>query len=79
MRFIKEVTALVEFAEEYINFDVAQLREFRQTVETNNVSKILKIILNAQSSASLLLRSEFELFRKNVIKELPPRAVKKKF
>ncbi|XP_065214151.1 uncharacterized protein LOC135841226 [Planococcus citri] len=77
-RFEKEAIALVEYAEEHLNFDVAQLREFRQIVEKKDVQQTLKVISRAQSTASYLLKSKFELFRKKIQKELPPLNAKKK-
>lgn len=77
-RFTKEAMELVEFSEEYVNLDVAQLREFRQTVEKHDVQQIIKVISRAQRSATDLLRSKFELFRKDIQKELPPLKPKKK-
>ena len=75
---MKEANDLLEFAEEYVNFDATQLREFRQMVEKNDVQKTLKVISKAQNTACSLLKSKFELFRKNIQKDVLPPNTKKK-
>lgn len=61
---------MVEYAEENINFDAHQLRILRQTLAEDNVPKIVKVIHQTLEALAELMRDEFNLFRKDLLKEL---------
>lgn len=69
MRFHKEVKDLLSFAEENVNFDLAQMKIFYEAVKSANVDKLKTVVAEAMESAVNLLDDDYQLFRRHLLRE----------
>lgn len=70
-RFHKQFEKLVEYAEENINFDAHQLQILRKTqAEEITVPKMIQAINQTLEALVEILKDEYNLFKKIMLKEL---------
>uniref|UniRef100_A0A1B6BWZ5 RGS domain-containing protein n=1 Tax=Clastoptera arizonana TaxID=38151 RepID=A0A1B6BWZ5_9HEMI len=68
LRFLKSAKDLVAFAEDRVDFDLAQLRLLYEAVDSGKEDKIKAVFNQAMQSAAENLEQHYELFRKDLLK-----------
>ncbi|KAK3908747.1 Regulator of G-protein signaling rgs-3 [Frankliniella fusca] len=64
----RELELLVEFADNYVNLDLAQMRNLYRMVRLTEESKVIEALLQAKQSAMELLADDYELFKEHLLK-----------
>lgn len=69
MRFMKEASDLVTFAEDKLNLDLAQMRTLYEAVESGKEDCIRPVLQEAMKSAQECMEDDYQLFRKYLLKQ----------
>lgn len=64
----RELELLVEFANNYVNLDLAQMRNLYRMMRLTDEAKVIEALLQAKQSAMELLADDYELFREHLLK-----------
>lgn len=64
----RELVLLVEFANNYVNLDLAQMRNLYRMLRMKDESDVIEVLTQAKQSAMELLADDYELFREHLLK-----------
>jgi len=60
---------LYSFAFEYVNFDRGEMRELRHLLKADSGAEVTEVLTRAKTKTAELLRDEYDLFRRSLLKE----------
>lgn len=64
----RELELLIEFANNYVNLDLAQMRILYKTMRMKDEVEVLEALTQAKLSAQELLADDYQLFREHLLK-----------
>ncbi|KAJ1526678.1 hypothetical protein ONE63_008260 [Megalurothrips usitatus] len=64
----RELELLVEFANNYVNLDLAQMRNLYKTLKMKEETDVIQALTQAKQSSMELLSDDYQLFREHLLK-----------
>ena len=64
----RELELLVEYANNYVNLDLAQMRNLYRMARMTDEASVIEALVQAKQSAMELLADDYQLFKEHLLK-----------